>query len=594
MFKFENTHIFTGYIKQLLHNFNLPKYRVYTSDFAKYKEEHGEESPEVIASVKKQIANDGTVTYPKNIRYVNYIKNDTVSRYVDGKWELTPYHYHYNKKELNQTKNLVVKSNSYDSYTHEYLGDYLRFQRDYNDLDLMPLYNCFSNKICQNLDLTFTFNYNIFPSDTDDSSDSDSDDENSEFTSNYLPITKKIKFNSSDAAYKIYILPVKFFKKYTIAIDSPQGVEICCGFYNNYYDNREKFTYLPKCTYNKFNSVLFSAPVIYGGLGYDELKAALKEVYTETDDDIVARLIDFVQYEHELKMFIKVPVDNNSSITILEGDYTGYNQKIFNKKYILDDQAGYIIDDKSNFEVRSNKFIFNFATKNTVVEDDDSSDSDSDEADDPKSITTTLPDYSERPFVPYTDLQLLQANTGISYPFADRLVEYLLDNVISHTDEISDNIVRAQKVMELNGNSFTYEGAWEPKMKIIIYDYMHSTHPDCPLTGFSQEVLQDSLGYVDKDVEKNYTAWKTEYVYDNKGKPVALQGQYQPLNKVLTEEELEILQDIKAKSLIETHEPEEGEELIPIYKTVNKPLATIANVDIYDEIYLDSKVGGNK
>ena len=276
------------------------------------------------------------------------------------------------------------------------------------------------------------------------------------------------------------------------------------------------------------------------------------------------------------------------------------NQKVFNKKWKKDDNEGYIIDPDSNFEVRSNKFVYNFASENIVIYDpeDDSSDSDSDSDDELKTgevkvITTKLPNYENRPFTPYTDLQLLQANTGISYPFADRLVEYLLENVISQLDTIDDNVVRAQKVMALNNNTFEVEGSWEPKMRFIIYDYMHSTHPDCPLTGFNQEVLQDSLGYIDKDVEKNYTAWKTEYVLNQKGEKIALPGQYQPLNKVLTDNDTRVLQDVKEKTLMETHIPEAGEEMIPVYKTVNKPLATIANVDIYDTIYLDSKGGTN-
>ena len=44
MFKFNSEHILTGYIKQLLASFNLPKYRVYTRKnaeyFKNYKEEH--------------------------------------------------------------------------------------------------------------------------------------------------------------------------------------------------------------------------------------------------------------------------------------------------------------------------------------------------------------------------------------------------------------------------------------------------------------------------------------------------------------------------------------------------------------------------
>jgi hypothetical protein len=62
--------------------------------------------------------------------------------------------YTYGDKLLNYTKNLYITNNVYDSYTHEYLGDYLRFKRDYLDINLMPLYNCFSNRTCDKLDLS--------------------------------------------------------------------------------------------------------------------------------------------------------------------------------------------------------------------------------------------------------------------------------------------------------------------------------------------------------------------------------------------------------------------------------------------------------
>lgn len=57
-------------------------------------------------------------------------------------------------------------------------------------------------------------------------------------------------------------------------------------------------------------------------------------------------------------------------------------------------------------------------------------------------------DYlEEREFKPITWLSLLGCNTGISYPFADRLIEYLSENAITGLDPISDNITRAQTVV---------------------------------------------------------------------------------------------------------------------------------------------------
>lgn len=62
---------------------------------------------------------------PTDTRYFKIIKP-----YVEGM--------HYNGITTNYTSN----SSTYDSETHEYFGNYLRWYRDLHDIDLMPYYNC--------------------------------------------------------------------------------------------------------------------------------------------------------------------------------------------------------------------------------------------------------------------------------------------------------------------------------------------------------------------------------------------------------------------------------------------------------------------
>jgi len=47
-----------------------------------------------------------------------------------------------------------------------------------------------------------------------------------------------------------------------------------------------------------------------------------------------------------------------------------------------------------------------------------------------------------------TPLQLLKMNTEQQHPFADRLIEYLIGNVITDDDLLSKNIKRVQKALE--------------------------------------------------------------------------------------------------------------------------------------------------
>jgi hypothetical protein len=142
-------------------------------------------------------------------------------------------------------------------------------------------------------------------------------------------------------------------------------------------------------------------------------------------------------------------------------------------------------------------------------------------------------DLNEVPFNPISRLQLLALNTGESYPFADRLIEYLSGSAITPIDDIADNILRVQRVMSENNHYFKIDGLWENKMQKIAYDYIINSGPieldrnknkptlkDCRsgyyrgLGHTTKSMLFDITGYIDRDVENWYSSW-TKDTKDN-------------------------------------------------------------------------------
>lgn len=189
---------------------------------------------------------------------------------------------------------------------------------------------------------------------------------------------------------------------------------------------------------------------------------------------------ELAQNERDLKLFIRIPQTNTSTIVVLEGNYIGWNDF----KATLADTAQNNVANKVADKVilSKNKSCLNFEYL----------------------------DYdSEIPLI--TNLQLLQFNTGEQHPFADRLIEYLLENAITEEDEIGDNIKRAQKIITkqtLSNAKYSYTpqvyGAWDPLLKYYLYNYMVNKKSPQITDG-------DYLGYVDKDTEKSvaYTNTRT-------------------------------------------------------------------------------------
>lgn len=199
MITFNSNNIVVGYIKELLHSYNLPLPKVVDEN---------------IPLIDKQ-------TYIKDTKIFQYINNKEkfVKVYVPG------------RPVENMTTTMPIRGISYDSLTHEYLGNYLRFLRDYYSIDLMSMYNCYSNNFPNLLQIKI----------------------NSSLFGNVL-------MDTTDSSYKIIMVPVKLGHNYTIAIDSLSGIDMFCGYYNKEYYNIENLSDL---TYVKYGSTHFKQPIIY-------------------------------------------------------------------------------------------------------------------------------------------------------------------------------------------------------------------------------------------------------------------------------------------------------------------------------------------
>ena len=365
MLHFNSTDIEVGFIKQLLHTYNLPNIKVYNED---------------IPLIENQL----------------YIKDTKIIQFKNGTEKfIRPFR--LNTYIENITNTLPINSIDYDSHTHEYLGRYLRFLKDYQNCNLMSLYNCYSNNFPKLLQTKFSSDVGNLQS-------------------------RDVVFNTKDSTYKIIMVPVRLGYTYTIAIDSMTGIEMFAGYYNNYYYN---VLNLPNLTYEKVPVTHFKQPFVYDKLAvykYDKLLKRSTSEKTELFKSPENALSKFAATDRELKLFIKIPFENNSAITILEGTYPDNSLDM-------------------NFK---NSFLKSLPEVQVNFQKDIGSDKNG------RFLRTGLTTSDIEMINFPAKLQLLEINCNISHPFADRLLEYLTENTISNINNIADNIKRIQ--MELYRN----------------------------------------------------------------------------------------------------------------------------------------------
>ena len=276
MIALNSSGIFVGQIKQILKEFNLPLCKI------------------------------GDKNLPLNSYY---IKNNAIYYCDAGGNKIRCFDYTYNGSYLNITNNFKIDNMIYDKATHEYLGKYLRFLRDYKNFNLMSMYNCFGGNVLEK-DLSFSLNnsftphnpnsitYNIgdkvFSVIRDSSyicvqthiSSADTDLNNSSL---WVEYDAPIEFNSNDKDYVVYKIPVSLMDTYSISIHNNKNVELCL------YDANDSTFQISKQSYKKIQ---------INNIFYYEV--------SDIDDTLIS---------NDLNILLKVPKDLNTSITVLEGKY---------------------------------------------------------------------------------------------------------------------------------------------------------------------------------------------------------------------------------------------------------------------------------
>ena len=311
----------------------------------------------------------------------------------------------------------------------------------------MPFYNCFSYQMEKNRVLAVGQNK--------------TKDENNNTT-----ITQQVVLEPfENKAYKVFLVPIFFNKTYTIAIDSPTEILMKPVIYDdlgpikNYNLSDKNHEYIhdyinsdqSTVTYDQYGNIIDDDEHTIHNSQYIKHGSQFSNPYTinvNIGDGETAKIL--YKYYHNLYLMIQLDVNNTSSIVVLEGDYT----KSSKKTILSTNKEDRLIYDGE--EVVKYPEIENLQLNESYL----------------------------------SDLSLLNTNDGNSYPFSDRLIEYLVNSVVTQLEYLDGNIQILQEALKLETKSV---GIWDDSLRSYLYSYYMNEPGYTPM---------DDTGYLNKDVEK--------------------------------------------------------------------------------------------
>ena len=319
---------------------------------------------------------------------------------TDGKIKRADYKVicQYDENNKQHAYNFHSRFMYYDPETHYHLGEYLRYLRDTTDLNLLPYYNCYSGKSIDEIIL------------------------NSDKT---ISVTK-----NSD---KILLVPVKYGKTYTIALESTSPITLQPIIYHD--DTGlviEDYTIVLTPSYYSSNQALTNS----------QIKLSTSRFGNPFTFNVpTAPNKKYYQQERNLYLAIQVPLELNSGLVVLEGDYSNCWQKVITNCYSND-----YSNDYTNFRDIKNLTLLHFDSKSNIA-------------------------------------------------FSDRLIEYLLLSVVNKSETLDGNIEYVQSILGKLGytNFYSIRGVWDDKIQERLGHYAYLSK--------SINLLRDLDGYLNKDLE---------------------------------------------------------------------------------------------
>lgn len=266
----------------------------------------------------------------------------------------------------------------------------------------------------------------------------------------------------STDGYKLLTVPVKLNQQYTLYLNSDTPIKYGFAYYDGTNVISSSDDNILVGNDRVINSSTYSEPILIKSPELDDIY----RTYPISINNERYYLEDY------LTLFLQVPADNSTSIVVLEGNYC--LNKLIKPQLIKLSNGAHAEDSDITTEItKVVKFIGN-STDNTL---------------DVNNLITS-PSSLTINGVPTT------------YLFNDRLVEYLLYNVVTHIDPLYKNIVYAQRDTSTqlckNVNGLNYEnpiyGEYDSNYRYFIYRLVTET--------IKNPSLIDINGFIDKDSEK--------------------------------------------------------------------------------------------